>query len=108
MEVVMPFSINRGTIFTVTICIISALHSTAALSTEAQSGSWLSPFGCENKDKMHVIGDASLAAQNMMDGATKAKAQSWANFLFVKGTPYSRDAAPYLLSAAKSPKSRIA
>lgn len=104
----MPSNITRGATFTAVICIISALHSTTALSAEPQNNSWLNPFGCANKDALRTIGETSYAAQNMMDGASKKRAQRWADRLFVKGTPYSREAVPYLLSGAKSPRSRIA
>lgn len=86
----MPSNITRGATFTAAICIISALHSTAALSAEPRDNSWYNPLSCANKDTFRTIGELSSAAQKMM-----------------KGTPYSRGGVPYLLSVAKSPGSRF-
>jgi hypothetical protein len=102
----MPSSSVRGTIIIAAICTICAMHSTAAQSAEQQNTIWSNLFGCANKDNVRTIGDASLGALTSMNTITEQRAQSWADFYLGEGTPLSKKAASYLLSGARSPKSR--
>jgi hypothetical protein len=106
MEVVMPYSSIKDTIITAGVCTILVMHSTFALSAEAQNSSWSNLFGCANKDTMRTIGETSFGALSVMNTTTAERAQSWADTILGEGTALSRKAGPYLFKGAKSPTTR--